>query len=133
VKILNTYLYSHLAHLDLAKLSDEGIEAMIKDDNIVSINPIIAQAVGGIKILVEEKDYNKALHILQINDFESLKNEFQEDEISEQRKCPRCGSINSFQEGSWLVGLIFLFLMAIPFTTKKSTYACLECSFKWKE
>lgn len=63
MKILKTYLYSYLAHLDKAKLKDEGIEVFIKDDNIVSIDPIYAQAVGGIKLQVYEKDYDKAVEI----------------------------------------------------------------------
>jgi len=132
MKIVKTYIYSHLAHLDIAKLSDEGIEAIIRDDNIVSINPIIAQAVGGIKILVQDNDYDKALEILNTNDYDNLKNEFKE-ESNLQRKCAKCGSVNIFQKGSWLTGLIFLVLMFIPLTTKKSTYVCLDCSNKWKE
>ncbi len=51
MKILKSYLNSTLAYLDSAKLSDEGIEAMLKDENIVSINPIYAHAVGGIKLI----------------------------------------------------------------------------------
>jgi len=133
MKIVKTYIYSYQAHLDLAKLSDEGIDAIIRDDNIVSIDPVFAQAVGGIKLLVQDLDYDKALEILNTNDYSNLKNEFQEEEISGQRKCPNCGSINLFQKGSWLVGLIFLLLSFIPFTTKKSIYICLDCSHKWKE
>ncbi len=133
MKIVKTYLYSHQAHLDIAKLSDEGIVAVIKDDNIVSINPIFAQAVGGIKILVDEKDYEKAAEILNINYYENLKDEFQEGKIEEQRKCEKCGSINVFQKGSWLIGLFFLLLMFIPVTKKKSVFVCLDCGNQWKE
>ncbi len=133
MKIVKTYIYSYQAHLDLAKLSDEGIDAIIRDDNIVSIDPVFAQAVGGIKLLVQDLDYDKALEILNTNDYSNLKNEFREEEISGQRKCPNCGSINLFQKGSLLVGLIFLLISFIPFTTKKSMYICLDCSHKWKE
>ncbi len=133
MKILKTYLYSSLAHLDFAKLSDEGIEALIKDENLVSINPVYAQAVGGIKLLVKDEDYTKALAVLNCNEYELLKNEYPDEEISEQIKCSNCGSINIFQKGSWIVGIFFLILAFIPFTTKKSTYICLDCSHQWKE
>ena len=133
MRILKTYLYSYQAHLDLAKLKDEGIVAVIRDDNIVSIDPVLAQAVGGIKILVNDIDYNKASEVLNANEYDSLKNEYREEEISAQRKCSNCGSINIFQKGSWLVGLLFLFISFIPFTTKKSVYVCMDCSHKWKE
>jgi len=132
MKIVKTYVYSHLAHLDFAKLKDEGIDVIIKDDNIVSINPIYAQAVGGIKLLVKEEDYYRALESLNINDYKYLKNEFPE-EINGQRKCAKCGSANIFQKGSLLIGLLFLLLFFIPLTTKKSKYVCLDCLYKWKE
>mgnify|MGYP002622807959 FL=1 len=109
MKILKTYMYSHQAHLDIAKLSDEGIEAVIKDDNIVSINPVFAQAVGGIKILVDEEDYERATEILSINYYDNLKGDFREEIIEEQRVCKKCGSVNVFQKGSWLLGLFFYF------------------------
>lgn len=133
MKILNTYLYSYLAHLDMARLKDEGIEVFIKDDNIVSIDPVFAQAAGGIKLLVYEKDYDKAIEILKSNDYDNLKNEFPEEEISKQRKCKKCGSINIFQKGSWIMGLTFLILLFIPVTKKKSKFVCLDCSYQWKE
>lgn len=133
MKILKTYLYSYQAHLDLAKLKDEGLEAVIRDNDIVSIDPVLAQAAGGIKILVNDIDFNKAFEILKANEYDSLKNKQREEEISAQRKCSNCGSINIFQKGSWLVGLLFLFLSFIPFTTKKSVYVGMDCSHKWNE
>ncbi|MBK7630880.1 MAG: DUF2007 domain-containing protein [Ignavibacteriales bacterium] len=133
MKILKTYLYAHLAHLDIAKLADEEIETILKDENIVAIDPIYAHAVGGIKILVNDDDYAKALKVLDANEFNYLKNVFPDETISEQIICKNCGSINVFQKGSWIVGIFFLILAFIPFTTKKSNYICLNCSYKWKE
>ncbi|MGE5797016.1 MAG: hypothetical protein ACM34N_09540 [Ignavibacteria bacterium] len=133
MKILKTYLYSYQAHLDLAKLKDEGLEAVIRDNDIVSIDPVLAQAAGGIKILVNDIDFNKAFEILKANEYDSLKNKQREEEISAQRKCSNCGSINIFQKGSWLVGLLFLFFSFILFTTKKSVYVGMDCSHKWNE
>ena len=133
MKILKTHLYAHLAHLDIAKLSDEDIEAMLKDENIVAIDPIYANAVGGIKIIVKDDEYERALKVLNTNEFNYLQDAFPDEPISGQIKCKNCSSINVFQKGSWLVGLIFLILTFAPFTTKKSNYVCLDCSHKWKE
>ena len=133
MKVVKTYLYSYQAQLDLAKLLSEGIEAAVKDENIVSINPVYAQAVGGIKLIVNDEDYKTAIEVLKTNDYNNLKNEFTEEEIEEERKCRRCGSTNILQEGSWLIGLLFLLLTFIPVTKKKSSFICLNCSFKWKE
>jgi hypothetical protein len=133
MKIVKTYLYSYQAQLDLAKLLNEGIEAEVRDENIVSINPVYAQAVGGIKLLVSDKDYKTAVDVLNTNDYQYLKNEFSGEEIEEQRKCRRCGSTNILQKGSWLIGILFFILSFIPVAAKKSSSICLDCSFRWKE
>jgi DNA-directed RNA polymerase subunit RPC12/RpoP len=133
MKLLKTYLYAHLAHLDIAKLADEDIKAVLKDENIVAIDPIYSHAVGGIKILVNDDDFDKALKVLDTNESNYLQQAFPEEIISEQIKCKKCGSINVFQKGSWIVGLFFLILAFIPFTTKRSKYVCLDCSHKWNE
>jgi hypothetical protein len=133
MKILKTYIYSHMAHLDLAKLSSEGIEAYLKDDNIVSIDPLYAHAVGGIKLMVHRQEYDKALEILNNNYYEDLKDEYPGEEISGQRKCILCGSINIYQKSSWLGGLLFLMFFFVPVTWKKEKYICMDCSYEWKE
>ena len=48
MRLFKTYLYSYQANLDFARLIDEGIQAAIRDENIVLSDPVLAQAVGGI-------------------------------------------------------------------------------------
>lgn len=131
MRIVKTYFYSHLAHLDLAKLKDEGIDAFIKDDNIVTMNIAYAQAVGGIKIMVNDEDYERASEALNANEYEELKNEFNEIELGLQNKCPSCGSIKIYQKGSWLSLIGFLIFFPISFKQKK--YMCTDCGNNWKD
>ena len=133
MKILKTYLYPQFAYLDLAKLKEDGIEAFIKDENIVAIDPLYAQAVGGIKLVVNDEDYRSALEIINANDYENLKNEFSEEEIEELRICKKCGSTNIFRRSSWLTGLFFLIFFFIPVAKKTSKYYCLDCENEWEE
>jgi predicted nucleic-acid-binding Zn-ribbon protein len=131
MKILKTYLYAHEAHLDLAKLQDEGIEAYIFDENIVALNPIYGNAVGGIKLHVHDEDFEKALQIINADSSSELKEAYDED-IEPLPKCPKCGSLNIYQKRSWLAGLLFLIWMMIPFTVRKNSYVCLDCKHVWK-
>jgi len=131
MKILRTYLYPQFAYLHHAKLENEGIGSIIRDENIVSINPVYARAVGGIKLIVRNEDFENARKIIDANYYENLKNEFPENELENQRVCVRCGSTNIFQKSSWLIGLFWLLFM-IPATKKKSEFICLDCSHEWK-
>lgn len=133
MKIVQTYINSQLAHLDKAKLADEEIHAFLQDDNLASINPLYAQAIGGIKLMVQDEDYDWALEVLKLNDYEYLHNEFPDEEISAQRKCWNCGSINVYQKSSWLIALVYMILFFIPIVIKKKKYVCLDCSHQWKE
>ncbi len=48
------------AHMLFNKLDSEGIECYLYDENIVSINPFLDAAVGGIKVMIKEEDLEKA-------------------------------------------------------------------------
>jgi len=63
--IIRTYSNSQLAHLDSAKLADEGIESRIHDDTMASLLPHLSNVMGGIKLLVEENDAPRAIEILK--------------------------------------------------------------------
>jgi len=79
------------AHLDHAKLSDEGIESFLKDKNTVSINPIWSNAVGEIKLIVHKSDVERASSVLGINKYTDLQYAF-DDRIEAQNVYPECGS-----------------------------------------
>src|SRR6185437_8815829 len=53
------------AHLARTKLESEGIEAHVADENIVSINWLYSNAVGGVKLQVPESQADRARQILQ--------------------------------------------------------------------
>ena len=133
MKILKTYLYPQFAYLDLALLKEEGIYAFIRDENIVAIDPLYAQAVGGIKLVVNDIDYVRAMEIINTNGYENLKNEFPGEEIEELRTCKKCGSTNIFRRSSLLAGLFFLIFFFIPVAKKTSKYSCLDCGNEWEE
>lgn len=53
------------AHILMGRLEEEGISCWLKDENIVTIDPLLTNAVGGIKLMVAATQYERALALLQ--------------------------------------------------------------------
>ena len=61
--VLATFDHSIKAELAKSALANAGIDAHLGDDNLVSMNWLLANAVGGIKLIVREEDAERALEI----------------------------------------------------------------------
>ncbi len=53
------------ANMTLGMLQENEINCHLKDENIVTIDPLLNPAVGGIKLMVQEKDYTAAKALLK--------------------------------------------------------------------
>lgn len=53
-----------VANMTLGLLQENGINCHLKDENIITVDPLLNPAVGGIKLMVEEGDYFTALGLL---------------------------------------------------------------------
>lgn len=130
--ILRRYQFGQFAHLDRAKLADEGIESFIRDDEIVSLMPYLANAFGGIKLIVYSDDAERAKQVLDRNDFVALE-EVYGPEIEPLRVCPKCSSADIIQRKSILSGLLFLLVFFVPLATPTHGFICMKCGYSWKE
>ena len=54
-----------LANMAMGLMTDNDIKCQLKDEHIVTMDPLLNAAVGGIKLLVEEKDYDKAVTLIK--------------------------------------------------------------------
>jgi hypothetical protein len=54
-----------LANMTLGMLQENGINCHLKDEHIVTVDPLLNPAVGGIKILVEESEFEKASALIK--------------------------------------------------------------------
>lgn len=79
---IRTFQNYFSAHILLTKLRNAGIECYLKDEFTVTIDPILSNAVGGIKLVVKGKDKEEALKIIQFFDEEYMKSAV----------CPKCGN-----------------------------------------
>ena len=121
------------AHLAKGRLEAEGIQAVIADENIVSINWAYSQAVGGVKVQTHKDDFEKAKEVLK-DDFqeELLAAKECEGSIMDTDSCPECGSnlISPKRYSWWSLIPSFMFMLPIFFPLKK--WSCDVCGAKWR-
>jgi hypothetical protein len=103
-------------------LEENEIECWLKDENTVTIDPILTNAVGGIKLMVSKERAREAKQIL-----ESLRTE-QKTKLA----CPKCGSPNielvstPKKASNWFGALLGFFTMnyALPVDEVNHCFGC---------
>lgn len=63
--LLDTFTYMHEYLTLKVKLESEGIETFVKDEMTITIDPLLSNAIGGIKLYIKESDSENALKIYQ--------------------------------------------------------------------
>jgi len=112
------------ADMIVARLDAEGVKAFIPDEGMVQINPIYANAIGGIRVQVDEPDLDRAREILK----EGLP--LVDKGIA---PCPLCGSGNvHYERISRRLAFASLLLIGIPLLWIKHRWKCEDCGHKWK-
>lgn len=62
--IILTFTYPHEAHLAKGKLESEGIDVQITDELTVQVYNFYSNAIGGVKLWIRKKDFQRANQIL---------------------------------------------------------------------
>jgi predicted nucleic acid-binding Zn ribbon protein len=79
VKTFDSYF---LANIILSRLHAEGVECYLKDEATVTMDPILTNAIGGIKLVVKNENAASVTDILKGYDEEYLN----------AATCPKCGA-----------------------------------------
>jgi DNA-directed RNA polymerase subunit M/transcription elongation factor TFIIS len=79
VKTFDSYF---LANIILGRLQSEGVECYLKDETTVTMDPILTNAIGGIKIVVKKENEEAVIEILKRY----------EEEYLNAATCPECGT-----------------------------------------
>jgi len=130
---VRVFVYAVHAHLAKALLAANGIHAFVADDGIVAANPLLSQAIGGVRLLVRDEDAPAAIRILK----QSARSGDQMDGLqgtAENTECPRCHSTATHFEKYWLrlLALTWLLLgIPLPFVLKR--WRCDRCGYTWRE
>ena len=120
--ILALFEYSTEAQVIKAKLDSEGIQTMLMDEKTVDSDPLISQAIGGVKLLVHNTDLEKATIIY--NDIRS----YQKDERGNDIHCPKCNSTKTLVADLQRKNIFF---MLFPFFESRKLI-CNDCKTVFK-
>ncbi|HET6256398.1 MAG TPA: DUF2007 domain-containing protein [Puia sp.] len=61
IRAYDNYIYAHIA---LAKLQNAGITCFLKDEYTITIDPLLSPMLGGIKLMVPERQVEQAQELL---------------------------------------------------------------------
>jgi hypothetical protein len=109
------------ANLLKSKLDDEGIFCFLTNENFSTIMPYYYNMLGsGVRIMVNEDEYQTAVSVLKLNNIEEL-------------KCPICNSTNlkaGLGEGKFkkIFAIIMSIFMFVPINNINIRYTCKDCN-----
>ena len=116
--VLDIFEYSAEAQVAKTKLEAEGLQMMLMDEKTVDSDPLISQAIGGVKLLVHNDDVKDARRIY------SRIRTYITDENDQLFTCPNCSSnkilIAPLQRKN-------MFYMLFPFF-EKTRKQCTVCN-----
>ena len=118
------------ALLAKGSLESAGIECSLGDDNMVRLDWFYSNAIGGIKLLVDQDDLEAAEQLLT----QPIPEHFEVSEIGdfEQPLCPKCGSLDvNFRELDPAAYLSLAVSFPIPF--HRQAWRCRSCNAEWEE
>lgn len=129
---LKTFNEATSAHILKATLEGNGIECYLFDENIVTVNPLYSNLVGGIKLKVSTADYDLALQIL--NEIEQTPYTDDHDSVIRCEKCQSTNIVSVHQSAKGLFPKIWFFIavsLGIYPMNHKRVYHCKECDHEF--
>jgi len=139
---LTTFMFPTEAYSLIARLEEEGIECSLGDENIVSVQSFLSNAVGGVKVNIKESDSEKALSILNQISKDNKREERQVDEkwakdfVPVESFCPECDSSNIYRRKFPLYKTILAIVFApiyLPLLFLAKKHYCADCGHIWKQ
>jgi len=145
IVLFETYYNPIEASIVKERLIANGIPCFLSDDNMITVNPLYNQALGGVKLRLFNRDVASAKSILQDEDVQihldqisiTDQQEMLTEVVAEDSEvCPICGSDNvgyvqatKRRFGIFTIIISFL-LMVYPFSTRK-THHCFSCGHEF--
>jgi len=114
---LGAFSYPADVQIIKGKLESEGIPVFLKDENTLNSDPLISDAIGGVKLQVYEKDREKAVAI-----YDEIRSYAMDDE-GNPITCPNCKA----QKSEAYYSRNSIFYKLFPFFEKRK-YRCTQCN-----
>ena len=114
------------------RLEHEGIECFINDEHLVSVNWLLSNAVGGVRLKVKREDAERAAEVIGEGEGGGEGEAAVAGEADEIR-CEKCGSEDVFFEKfSRRVAIFSWLLMGFPIPYFKGGWGCNSCGQRWR-
>jgi len=112
------------ANIQLTRLRAVGIECYLKDEYTVTIDPLLSNAIGGIKVVVRKSDERNVRKLLR---------EMNE-EADSKLLCPQCGSHKFIlvpkRTTENLLAAITTWLFSAYAVSAENVYQCTDCGYE---
>ena len=112
------------ANIQMTRLRAAGVECYLKDEYTVTIDPLLSNAIGGIKLLVrksEERNVRKLLREMN-------------EEADSKLLCPQCGSHKFIlvpkRSTENLLAAITTWLFSAYAVSAENVYQCTDCGYE---
>ena len=125
-KTIARFQYSTEAQIIKGRLEAEGIQVFLTDNLTIDTDPLVSNAIGGVKLKVLSTDALEAQHIL-----ESI-NKYSVDDEGHTISCPNCKGhhvelFSTIKDVKSFLAFIFgVLFSALPFYTRHK-YRCDDC------
>lgn len=124
--IIRTFDNYFSANILLTRLRHAGIECYLKDEYTVTIDPLLSNAIGGIKLIVKKTIESEARKMLQLFD----------NDYKNHISCHQCGSHDVLlvpkQSAENLITAITSWLFSAYAVSAENVYKCSNCGFESK-
>lgn len=120
--VLAVFEYSTEAQITKSKLDSEHINTMLADEKTIDTDPLLSQAIGGVKLLVHKHDLERATEIYnEIRRYRKAENGL-------DIHCPNCNSNHILMAPPDRKKILY---MLFPFF-EKSKHICNDCQTIFK-
>jgi DNA-directed RNA polymerase subunit M/transcription elongation factor TFIIS len=121
---IRTFQNYFSAHILLTRLRSLGVECYLKDEFTVTIDPILSNAVGGIKLIVKKEKEEEAYEILRKFDEEYMRSAV----------CPKCGNhtieLVPKKTATNIATAILSWLFGSYAVSAENVYQCSSCKYE---
>ena len=122
--ILQTFDNYFNANIQLTRLRAAGVECYLKDEYIVTIDPFLSNAVGGIKLMVRKGEEHKVRKLLREMNASS----------DSRLLCPQCGSHKFIlvpkRSTENMLAAITTWLFSAYAVSAENVYQCTDCGYE---
>lgn len=125
---VGTFSHPIMASLLASQLEAEGLEVFIDNAEMLTMDPLLAPALGGVKVSVRASDAEMGRDIARRPSEKPL-----EDLEESAVPCPRCTSYRTLRERfSSRMAFLTILLLGFPWPFRKKGWKCLDCGNAWK-